>query len=85
MYVGKGLYINKKAWVKTLRVKKDDSKFYKDCAGVIWGRDALKKRTAQRPTADKKVCTPKKVNLLNGMLTEISISHFRCIILLAYY
>lgn len=70
--VGMGFNINRKTWEKSLRLRKEDSKFYKDSAGLIWGRDALQKRTGQRGTGDKKACTPKKVKLLNGMLISIT-------------
>jgi len=65
--VGMGLQIGRKAWEKNLRLKKEDSKFLKDCAGHIWGRDALKVRTGNRKSGDKKPCTPKKVDLLHGI------------------
>ena len=63
-----GLKIGRKAWEKALRLKKDDSKFFKDMAGHLWGREELMKRTGSRQTkGGKKPCTPHKVDLLNGM------------------
>ncbi|KAJ1519040.1 hypothetical protein ONE63_011283 [Megalurothrips usitatus] len=69
VHVGMGLKINKQTWEKVLRKRKDDSKFFKDCAGIIWGKEALKQRTGMRCTGDKKACTPKKVKLCKAMLT----------------
>ncbi|KAJ1526573.1 hypothetical protein ONE63_008160 [Megalurothrips usitatus] len=68
VYIGMGLHCNKKAWEKSIRTKKDDSKFTKEMASVIWGREKLMARTGSRDTSGKKACTPKKVELLHAAL-----------------
>ena len=81
MYLGENITVHIDVWESMLA--KNDSKFVKDLAGVIWDREELKNKCLQAKRANQNKenlpqnslrteLTPRKYELLKGMIKNVN-------------
>lgn len=81
VYLGSGVWIDRDAWDKGLKVQTKDSLFCNDLPQTVWGKKAMKNRSlsgkpGHNPDPKSKAkATPRKVKLCEGTYRDVKLLH----------